>query len=521
MSNKQTTVAPAEQASEEVLALHRQIAAEKLRADQGWQRAESKAKECAELRERLAKQTSEQVPTIDTPGFLRLLFAWHDAEMGRHSQEAYNAIVTHIDAHFAGQPAAPVAATEQATDDDLTDVLYPPRAALKAEDWDATTRKPKVKPVAPLATPADAGAGAGQNDEQLRETDGYKLGWMEGMQEGAELATGGEKTAADVEAEFANLLPGSYYMDPPDGGSPSILEQISRMAEDAAQWRAHLARPQAEETAWSHDLQDRLIAASQNIAEDDEARNVMAEAACLLAAITGTPGQELAHLSTPAAPVTASQPELTVWYGPMPESNGKSNYTAILMRKGGDADVEKLDNFTDGITIDRSEYPDRVRYEADRARYLIGELTERPDILAYDAEKHSGYVKPEVAAPVTAEPVDAYEWSITRHHDLGAVHDARGELIAQTYFRDASALTSAHNAAVHAICAAPVSPQPAAQVPSRDDVRNEALEQAARRVEADRIGFADDDSQLNAIARDIRALKSPVAANAAKEGGQQ
>lgn len=159
MSNKQTTVAPAEQASEEVLALHRQIAAEKLRADQGWQRAESKAKECAELRERLAKQTSEQVPTIDTPGFLRLLFAWHDAEMGRHSQEAYNAIVTHIDANFAGQPAAPVAATEQATDDDLTDVLYPPRAALKAEDWDATTRKPKVKPVAPLATPADAGAG--------------------------------------------------------------------------------------------------------------------------------------------------------------------------------------------------------------------------------------------------------------------------------------------------------------------------------------------------------------------------
>jgi hypothetical protein len=79
------------------------------------------------------------------------------------------------------------------------------------------------------------------SDDQLRETDGYKLGWMEGMQEGAELATGGEKTAADVEAEFADLLPGSYYMDPPDGGSPSVLEQVSRMAEDAAQWRAHLS----------------------------------------------------------------------------------------------------------------------------------------------------------------------------------------------------------------------------------------------------------------------------------------
>lgn len=78
--------------------------------------------------------------------------------------------------------------------------------------------------------------------------------------------------------------------------------------------------------------------------------------------------------------------ELTVWYGAMPESNGKTNWTAILHRKG--------EQVWDGITIDRSEYPDRVRYEADRMRYLIGELTEEPDILAYDADKHSGYVAP-------------------------------------------------------------------------------------------------------------------------------
>ena len=79
--------------------------------------------------------------------------------------------------------------------------------------------------------------------------------------------------------------------------------------------------------------------------------------------------------------------ELTVWYGAMPESNGKTNWTAILHRKG--------EQVWDGITIDRSEYPDRVRYEADRMRYLIGELTEEPDILAYDADKHSGYVAPQ------------------------------------------------------------------------------------------------------------------------------
>ncbi|MCZ9611517.1 hypothetical protein K9J44_26085 [Enterobacter hormaechei] len=48
----------------------------------------------------------------------------------------------------------------------------------------------------------------------------------------------------------------------------------------------------------------------------------------------------------------------------------------------------------EGITIDRSEYPERVRYEADRMRHLIGELTDEPDILAYDADAHSGYAEP-------------------------------------------------------------------------------------------------------------------------------
>ncbi|WP_292041543.1 hypothetical protein [Massilia sp. UBA6681] len=104
-----------------------------------------------------------------------------------------------------------------------------------------------------------------------------------------------------------------------------------------------------------------------------------------------------------AAPTAAEGPskqhELTVWYGPMPESNGKSNFTAILMRKHGD----KWDNMTDGITIDRSEYPDRVRYEADRVRYLLGELAERPFILDYDADKHSGYAAMSAAQ---AQPKD-------------------------------------------------------------------------------------------------------------------
>lgn len=37
--------------------------------------------------------------------------------------------------------------------------------------------------------------------------------------------------------ELLDLLPGTYYMDPPDGGDVTILEQLKRIAEDAARYR--------------------------------------------------------------------------------------------------------------------------------------------------------------------------------------------------------------------------------------------------------------------------------------------
>lgn len=38
-------------------------------------------------------------------------------------------------------------------------------------------------------------------------------------------------------AELMALLPGTYYMDPPDGGSVTLLEQLQRMARDAEAYR--------------------------------------------------------------------------------------------------------------------------------------------------------------------------------------------------------------------------------------------------------------------------------------------
>ena len=95
---------------------------------------------------------------------------------------------------------------------------------------------------------------------------------------------------------------------------------------------------------------------------------------------------------------------LTVWYGSMPESNGKENWTAILHRKG--------EGKLDGITIDRSEYPGRVLYAADRARYLIGEKEDRPHILSYDGDKRSDYIYPVTAPqkPVVLPGIHMDQW---------------------------------------------------------------------------------------------------------------
>lgn len=82
-----------------------------------------------------------------------------------------------------------------------------------------------------------------------------------------------------------------------------------------------------------------------------------------------------------------NRPKLSVWYGSMPESNGKTNWTAIIYREG--------ECISEGICIDRSEYPERTLYEADKMRYLIGEIDVEPWILDYDSDKHSGYVRKE------------------------------------------------------------------------------------------------------------------------------
>ena len=59
-----------------------------------------------------------------------------------------------------------------------------------------------------------------------------------------------------VESEFAALLPGVVYMDEPDGGSPTVQEQIKRMARDAARYRWLLKQAWFQQSADRFDLPD-------------------------------------------------------------------------------------------------------------------------------------------------------------------------------------------------------------------------------------------------------------------------
>lgn len=77
------------------------------------------------------------------------------------------------------------------------------------------------------------------------------------------------------------------------------------------------------------------------------------------------------------------QPKLTVRLLSYPESNGKRNWTASIVR------VEQFEGLVGtggGITIDRGEYWNRVAYSAERAKFLLGERGDEPFILDYGVD---------------------------------------------------------------------------------------------------------------------------------------
>ena len=120
----------------------------------------------------------------------------------------------------------------------------------------------------------------------------------------------------------------------------------------------------------------------------------------------------------------SEQPRLTVRLTAFPESNGKRNWTALLVRVGP---WGGLIGNCGGIQVGRGELWNRVAYEAECARFLIGERDTEPHILDYgdDIETPEQWVgevrggrparkvaqaKPEQAAqPLTPAQIEALE----------------------------------------------------------------------------------------------------------------
>jgi hypothetical protein len=104
------------------------------------------------------------------------------------------------------------------------------------------------------------------------------------------------------------------------------------------------------------------------------------------------------HSAQPAVP-------LTVRLASYPESNGKRNWTAMFARS---QPWDGLIGSAGGITIAHGEYWNRVAYEAERARFLLGQRTTEPWILEYSGdiktpEEWRG-TDPEAAHGITAAP---------------------------------------------------------------------------------------------------------------------
>lgn len=121
-------------------------------------------------------------------------------------------------------------------------------------------------------------------------------------------------------------------------------------------------------------------------------------------------------------------PQIEVWFGSMPESNGRENWTVTLRRKErpGNTSPSALHRLMSGVSVYRSEFKDRARYEADRLRFLLGAIDKEPRILDYDADLHSGYTEPAAATrplqlPTQSEQSDADEVGVWCRYVAGMV----------------------------------------------------------------------------------------------------
>lgn len=151
------------------------------------------------------------------------------------------------------------------------------------EDWIEVGKKEDIcddgSPAFPVyaTPPATTGASTALTDERKRAM----------FEEWATKQGGYDLSPYNWRVKSVGGVPYTGYVRPykQDRTVHAFEGFIAALGEVAAQ-AGQVAVPD-EQLEWSHDLQERLIAAAQDCDEHESVRQVMAEAACLLAALTG------------------------------------------------------------------------------------------------------------------------------------------------------------------------------------------------------------------------------------------
>jgi hypothetical protein len=244
-----------------------------------------------------------------------------------------------------------------------------------------------------------------QQAGELTATDAMALAFHRALTDGALDSEGLADIKTGLNAVFSGLGLAAALADAQPAFTPGFADGILKSQELHTLWETSKPTPTSYHTA-AQDLAWQLGAF---------ASKVMARVA-------------------DAQPVV---PALTVWFGSMPESNGRENWTVMLRRN---LDSVTTDNMHDrhrllgGMTLFRSEYKDRMRYHADELRFLLGEIDERPDILAYDADLRSAYVEP-TPQPVEKQAVPLTDEQIEKRNPYQ--HSANHRSVWAAGFRDA------------------------------------------------------------------------------------
>lgn len=206
------------------------------------------------------------------------------------------------------------------------------------------------------ATPADHSVPvAWITKEQLSQlTDLTADAWVYWRESGHaaeddEIALYAASQRSEIEQYVLSVLPSVYYMDPPDGGDVSLLEQLRRMADDASKYRASInAADHIGDADKKVEAQSVPVDLSEPVLTDEECEQIA----------------NIINMNRKSLPPRKYDPA-TQWGSP--EFDGAEAYQAHLEAMYPD-EVTPLDHHSDDRAVDEFARLMKQKMAASRAK---------------------------------------------------------------------------------------------------------------------------------------------------------